>query len=895
MRSADSPLIRTKVLPPKVGTSVRRERLLRELQERRDSRLTLVIGPAGSGKTTLISVWRQELVKAGRDVAWYNFGPEDDEAQFAAYVAASFAAAGLPTGPATPAFHDQPAEDPLNVLLPSLVNAIEDYEKPVHLVLEDLHYVASPAIDRFLERLIRLAPGNFHLVISSRSRPALALESLRARGDVAELNFTDLRFTVEETAAFLRLRNIRSLSMSDVGALHQLTDGWPAGLQLAAFSLRRKADPQTELKLMAAPSGLSRESTFDDYLREVVADSISEEELDVLTRLSACRRFNGELARIVTGNARAAELLQRFESEQLFISPIESEDDAPFFRFHRLFARFLQERLLQLPGDELRALNQRASEWFAGRRLFAEALRHAHYAENWELLAELLDRSARSFLKTSNFTQLLTWYERVPAALAGSRVNLLLCVGWAQLSVGREDGFSRTLAAIHQRQGDLGPTVQFEIRLIEALHLHMREDTAAMLERLEPFLANPPQTNDFNMLMLFDLVAGALVYGQQFERARDLVRHQRVLEIAERAGLPTPDIDINEGFSYLEQGNMPLARDTLIDVAHEAAKASILSLDLERRIGGFLAVAHYHLDEIEQAEALLTGCANLIRLAGVGPSVWFSFMILARIHDLKGKASAGLQLLLQFEQEAIARGRDRVTALCQAEIVRHHARHGQLLAAQEHLRRLDLVAGRYRTQRACAYADIPLAADMARVELLVASDDRKAALQLLLPLRDVVAAQGRQHYVAMLSLKAALASDRAPALILARDALNLAAQYNLRRLFADEGPGALELLGELVHQGDLPARHAQFAGTLEPVTDRAVAPAPVAQPNPLSPRELEILRLMDRSFSTKSIARALNLSVQTVKWYMKSLYAKLGAFSREGAIMQARKQGILSS
>lgn len=894
------------MLPPKLGASVRRERLIEALQERRDCRLTLVLGGAGSGKTTLISAWRQELVKADHDVAWYNLGPDDDEAQFASYMVASCASIGLALAPASPAtFHDHSAENSLDALLPALVNEIEDHEKAVYLVIEDLHYVASAAIHLFLERLIASAPANLHLVLSSRKRPALAIEALRAKNELSEISFSELRFTVEETAAFLRVRAIRSLTMHDVAALHQLTDGWPAGLQLAAFALRRSANPQLELKLMASPQGVNKEDAFDTYVKEVAAESLDEEELSFLTRLSACRRFNRELARIVTGNERAEELLQRLASEELFIVPIESEDDDPLFRFHRLFARFLQERLLELPEDELRTLNLKASRWFADKRLYVEALRHAHYAGDQAFYVDVLDRAARSFLKTSSFNQLLSLYERASPDLVGERVNLLLCVAWAQISVERTAALEVTLAATHNLKARLDAATQFEVRLLEALHLHMREDTAGMLELLEPHIAGPRPTSDFNTLMLFDLTAGALIYAHQYERARDLVRHQYVREIAERVGLPTADIDAHEGFSYLEQGNMPLAKQSLTNVIQEAARASILSLDLERRLGRQLALALYQLDEIDQAEALLQGSEDLFAQAGVGNTVWMAFLVLARIQDLRGNPAGALKLLAQFEDEAIARGRDRVTALCQGEMVRLYVRTDQVLAGEEYVRRLSQRAEKYATARNCAYADAPLASDVARAELALATGDYDRAATLLNPWTQTVQSQGRQFHVAALGAKSAvahaLAGDRARALAMMDEAVKAAAPYNLRRVFLDERPVCLDLLEEKSLAGELAHRDALFvrdildrrANASKTLKDAAAGTASSAAA--LSRRELEILKLMDRSFSTKSIARALNLSVQTVKWYMKSMYAKLGAFSREGAIMQARKQGILSS
>ncbi|MBF5006634.1 AAA family ATPase [Diaphorobacter caeni] len=317
-------VIKTKLAPPRVGGAlVRREQILAALQTRPHDALTLILGPGGSGKTVLCALWRQQLVISGCDVAWYNLGAEDDdEAQFVDYIAASLQSAGLALGADAAGLYNRSGGKSLDAFLAVLVNALQQHERPLYLMLEDFHYIRSSAITHFIDKLAALAPPNFHLVISSRVRPSLDLVPLRVKNQLSEFSFSDLRFTLEESMSFMRNQRIDHLTPTQLRTLHQLTDGWPAGLQLAAFSLRKTQDADAYLRRFTETLTPSRDHSLRDYLSECISDHLNDEELDFLVRTSACRRFNRALCEQITGNERAGELLEKFEAEHLFLLPI---------------------------------------------------------------------------------------------------------------------------------------------------------------------------------------------------------------------------------------------------------------------------------------------------------------------------------------------------------------------------------------------------------------------------------------------------------------------------------------------------------------------------------------------------------------------------------------------
>jgi len=380
-------------------------------------------------------------------------------------LAASLRSVGLHVEVHALAAYDRLGGKSFNALLAAVVNGLHQHDRPLYLFLEDFHYVSSPGIVRFIDRLTALAPPNFHLVITSRVRPPLDLVPLRVRDEITEIGFADLRFSFDESANMLRNQRIDSLSVTQLHTLYHLTDGWAAGLQIAAFSLRKTADPGKYLERFGGTLAPSNETTLSDYLQQCVGDHLDTEELGFLVRTSACRRFNSELCELITGNARAGELLAKFEAENLFVLPIDSDDTVQWYRFHRLFSKFLNDQLVKLPESELKQLNQRPA-MVRRKHLWTEAIRHAHHARDDCLCVELIERSARAMINSAHFIQLLKWFALVPRDSARERLDLLLCVAWAQVVAGKLADFEWSIETILAHPCASKPAGHFEVQLL---------------------------------------------------------------------------------------------------------------------------------------------------------------------------------------------------------------------------------------------------------------------------------------------------------------------------------------------------------------------------------------------------------------------------------------------
>ena len=901
-------LIRTKLAPPRAGrTLVRREQLLATLAARRNDKLTLILGPAGSGKSTLSAMWRQQLAAGDCDVAWYNIGPDDDDERFAAYVEAAFESVGVALAADALAIYNRSGGKSFDAFLAVLINDVYRHPRPLYLVLEDFHYVRSPAIVSFIDRLLALAPDDFHLVISSRVRPSLDLVRLRVKDQLCEVGFDELRFSFEESVHFLHNQGVEPLSATQLRKLYLMTDGWAAGLQLIVFSLRKSKDPQAYLERFAEAPALTREHNLRNYLRQCVADYLEPEELGFLVRISACPRFTPELCEHLTGNARAAELLAKFEAENLFVIPIEFDDRLPWYRFHRLFAAFLNEQLEALPGDELRQLHQRGSRWFAARRLYTEAIHHARQAGDDDACVELIAHAARPMLNGAQFLHLLKWFDGLPHEQVQGRYELLHCVAWAQVLCGATDAFEWSIAAIEAHPQSRPPEARLEVNLLKSCKMMRLDDSAAALDLLSAYLDAPlPPIRPFARMLLCNMAGMALVAGKQFERARDLVRDRPRYTLREGRRSAAPFVDAIVGMSFLAQGEIWLAQQSLSKTLDEARRAGI-SPDAAAYVASYLAVAHYQLGELEQADELMAEYAELVEVVGLADSVLQAYRVRAQLHHAAGRSEAAFAMLDRMEESA-QRGRlPRLLAVSLALRTHFEIQDQRLPAARESLRRLQPIAERYRDCGPCAWAEIPFECTVVEAELAIATQQPAQAWRLIEPLIGACDAQGRLFDAALLRVRGAVAlaqlGQAEAAAPLLRQALAAASEYGMARLFVDAGDAATRLLREQVEvaadlgEGELAYVHA----TLRPPEAEPDAAQPQAEaapsrqraPDALSQRELEVLGLLAKALSTKSIARVLNLSAGTVKWHLKHVYSKLDAASREQAVIKARSLRLI--
>ncbi|PTU31871.1 LuxR C-terminal-related transcriptional regulator [Stenotrophobium rhamnosiphilum] len=905
MTPGEMPLIRTKLAPPRVSSApVNRDSLLEQLNGARDRKLTLLLAPGGCGKTTLLTQWRRSLLLQGVNVAWYNAGVDDNELYFGSYIVESLEQAGLVIDKEALHVYLRSNGKAWLPLVASLINDIHDHEKTVYMVIDDLHHLFSFGALKFIDYWLSLAPANFHLVLSSRNRPSLKITRLQADDEVLELTFPELRFTQTETHNFLQSQKLPGLTSTQEKALHKMTDGWPAGLQILAFTLRKQKNTAQFFDLQSNRS-LSKVDALEKYMETAIVEQLTDDEFNFLVRISACRRFNRALAEKLTGNPRAAEYLARFENENLFLAQIETLDAEPWYRFHRLFSEFLNKRLSRLDEAELRKIHNTASHWFAENGLHIEAIRHATDAGDTDYVVQLIDSTARRMVNSANFIQLLKRCDAVPRESLRSRLNVCLCAAWAQILCNRQEDFENSMADIAQHPDHRLPKVEMEVQLLRACNYFMvKDDTAACLSIVEPMIIEKPSVNAFNSLLLRNIVSMSLVYANKFEEAREVARLRYQIETQERPDYPRPLIDIVVGLSHLIQGNISLATASLQTYIVDALERTTYGVDAAGLFSGYLLEALYQSGDINQAREFLDRYLDLIDAVGTTDGQLFAYRVKARIQYLDGNAKGAQETLLRLEEIGYQKRLDRIVAWSLYDQILLAIREARTASINDLLTQLDRLGEKYRDARNCAWSEIRMAAVIARAMTAFSSQDSTAALAAIDAAARITQENRRLLQSTKLGFMRAITLLKSgasnEAIELGQQVLSTAAEAGMMRVLPDLGVIALPLTKQLISIATDSKSQALLLAAkneLEPAIDVAMQPenAPTHSPSErLSPRELEVLALVAKALSSKSIARALNMSVGTVKWHLKNIFGKLHAVSREDALARARKLGMIA-
>jgi len=456
------PLLRTKLyLPPLRREQVPRPRLVERLNAGLDRKLTLVSAPAGFGKTTMVSEWVASHRCGGprlgargeatppTAIAWLSLDESDNDlTRFLTYLIGALQTVEVDVGKGVLSALQSPQPPPAEVILTVLINETTAIADQVVLVLDDYHLIEAQPIHDALTFLLRRLPPNMHLIIATREDPPLSLARLRARGQLTELRATDLRFTSPEAAEFLNQLMGLDLSEKDIGALERRTEGWIAGLQLAALALQG-----TSMQGRKDVTGFIQSFTGShhfvlDYLIEEVLEQHSKRVQDFLLHTSILDRLTGALCDALTGQEDGRETLEVLEHANLFIVPLDNE--RRWYRYHHLFAELLRQRLRQHHPEQVLTLHRRASEWHEQNELLNEAIDHALHAQDFERAVHLIEGVAETYWERAQVTELRSWLAKLPSEWVVSRPNLSVFHAWFLRGMGQLDAAEETLQAAEQ-------------------------------------------------------------------------------------------------------------------------------------------------------------------------------------------------------------------------------------------------------------------------------------------------------------------------------------------------------------------------------------------------------------------------------------------------------------
>ncbi|HEX2112483.1 MAG TPA: LuxR C-terminal-related transcriptional regulator [Gaiellaceae bacterium] len=465
-------LVATKLHPPAAARElVPRSALLARLSAKRLPKLTLVDAPPGWGKTTLVADW-QTQPHPGRRFAWLSLDQGDNDAvRFWLYVVAALRTVEPSLGEHASALLRAPAAGVVDVALAELVNELEWLEEEIVLVLDDFHAVTNREIVDQVSRLIERMPRSLRLVVATRIDPQLPLARLRALGELAELRAEDLRFTQAEAEAFVNRTLSLGLEPDDVALLHRRTEGWAAGIYLAALSLEGREDRRAFIRVFAGD-----DRHIVDYLVTEVLERQPERVRSFLLRTSILDRLSGPLCDAVTGTAGGARMLVEIERSNLFLVPLDTTRH--WYRYHHLFADLLRHELERSEPALVPALHRRASAWHREHGSVSQAIRHAVAAGSIAEAADLVALNWNEYVNGGRSETVAAWIAALPPDAVRADARLCLAKAGASLTLGRRDEVEPWLDAAEQAPlaGDVrrgASTVEAEAAIYRAVRLYM--------------------------------------------------------------------------------------------------------------------------------------------------------------------------------------------------------------------------------------------------------------------------------------------------------------------------------------------------------------------------------------------------------------------------------------
>ncbi len=872
-------------------------------------RLTLICAPPGFGKTTLLSQW---IPTSEHCVCWVSLDAgDDDPIRFWTYFIAALQTLRADLAQNALLVLHSSQSPPLEQIATLLLNEVAPFHDHFAVVLDDYQVISSPAIHASVAFLIEHLPPQMRLIMTTRIDPALPLARWRVRGQLTELRAADLRFTPDESATFLNNMMGLQLTVEDIAELDRRTEGWIAGLQLAALSLQGRDRPSD---FVAAFTGSHR--FILDYLIEEVLDRLPPDTLNFLLQTSILDRLSGSVCDAVTGQSDSQALLEHLEQANLFVVPLD--DKREWFRYHQLFADVLRHRLKQSQGDGVASLHGRASLWHEQHGSLDDAVNHALVAQDFNQASRLIEQKSRVMWQRGEVTTLQSWLAALPPDIRRARPQLSLAKAWGAFAVSQ---ISVVEASILEAEAAMSQLAEVEVKplraQVDALRstlANIRQDSAQATELAHRSLAHLTEEDHFLRGHLAYNLGWAYLSRGDLSAASQKLKEAAIFSLSE-GDLSTASLALNALGAGLEaRGQLREAAACYRQVI-QAVQKDGRSLPVTAACGAYVRLGGilYEWNQLEESAQCANQGIELSRPFQASGVVFVGCLVLTRILKAHDDLTGAIGSLRNAETAARSGGISTVT-LRMVEAIR-----AQLWLAQRNI--VDAAQWATACERDLNFpagGDWPNARQLSPIfdyECLTLARVRMAevrwdeALSLLTRLQPIVEAGTRMTSLIELLALRALAlqaqAKSAESVAALERALTLAEPEGYIRTFVDEGEPMQLLIADCRVQIEKRAAH------LKSYVEKLLVAFDQAQPvqleesissqqstvsnliEPLSERELEVLRLIDAGLSNREIAERLIVGLGTIKTHINNLYRKLDVNSRTQAIRAARDLNLM--
>jgi len=856
--------------------------------------LTLISAPAGFGKTTLVSEWRAS--NAGRDypVAWLSLENDDnDPIRFLTYLVAALGKLKPDLAEIALGMLQSPQPPPLEAFLTGLINDLAEMSNPFALVLDDYHVITSQPVHQALTFILDHLPQQMHLVLLTRADPPLPLGRLRARNQLVELRADDLRFTTAEAAAFFNQVMGLALSADDLAGLDHRTEGWIAGLQLAALAIQTPRPLQGAGDTASFITGFTGSHHYVvDYLVSEVLSRQPESVRSFLLQTSILERMTGGLCDRLMERSDGQTMLRQLEEANLFLVPLDEE--CRWYRYHHLFAEVLRNQLRQAYPNQLPELHRRAAEWFEQNGLVSEAIHHALAAGDQARAARLVEQNALPMLMRGDAVTVLNWINSM-TPLVQERPWLGVYQSWAFICTAQLDRLEASLQGVEKLI--LSPVPETEaqamrsqIAAVRALAAVRQGEAKQAIDLAHQALELLPESDTtIRTVVIYTL-------GEANVLAGDLVGAQRAFAEVGRnhtaaGNLLAAVVALCSSADLLcEQAELHRAAETYRAAVQMATRSDGRMLPAAARACLGLSGLEYEWNNLDEARRNAQQSLEMGRRWGNPDHLAGTHLMRARLQQAEGDAAGALESLR--EAEDLARGQGVAPRTV------HHiaALRVRLLLAQNNLEALTGWAHEHSLDPDDEISFLHQIAYLTLARILMAQSQVETALTLLERLLGQVEALGQTglalDVLVLQSLALEQKGDTSRALTVLTRALSLGQSGGYVRVFLDEGAPMAKLLRYAGSHGVSP----KYVAGLLSQFDREIGAASTSQQpliEPLTERELQVLHLLADGLSNQAIAEKLVVALGTVKTHTASLFRKLDVTSRTQAAVRARELGLL--